>query len=185
MPLGDRRRRQARGWGAVGRKTVGRGAVGHPAVTGRRTVVRRADLQQGRLLARPQRPAARSLPVPEERGGRGPIRRGPQPPLVPGAGRRGQEGPRQLNQAVLRQRAQPAQETRPTFGRRELPDGARATSELVQQVQLDAVEPGVVEAQACLPRRGHLGDQLEAFEHARREHRPDDRRERREVAVGA
>ncbi len=146
--------------------------------------VERVDLEQGRLLARPQRTAARPLPVPEERGGRRAVRRRPQPTLVPRARRRGQERPGQLDQAVVGQRAEPAQEARPALGRRELADGARAARELVQQVQLDAVQPRVIEAEAGLTGRRHLGDQLEALEHARREHRPDHRRERREVAVG-
>ena len=142
------------------------------------------DLEQRGLLAGAERSPGHALPATERRGGRPPLVGGPQPALVARSGRRGQQGPCQLDHPVVGQGAQPPQEPGAALGCRELPHGPGPSGELVDEVELHAVQARVLEREPRLPRRRHLDDELEALQHPGREHRPDGRRERREVSVG-
>ncbi len=166
----------------------GRGSValrqrggGDPVGRSARAVVRR-QLRERRLLARSQRATRGLVPARERRRGGGPLVRQPHAPLVARPDGRPEQRPGQLQEAPVGERAEAAQEPRPPVGRRQVAHGARPPGELVEQVDVRGVER--VTAERRLAGRRDLRHQLQALEHARREHRPDHHRQRREVAVG-
>ena len=158
-----------------------RGAASRRRRRGPRLV---GQLRQGGDLARPERPPREALARGEPRGRRVPVGGQPQPALVAGTDGRPEQGPGEVDEARVGERPQPAQQGRAALGRRQVAHGPRPPGQLVEEVELDRRELRVRLAQARLPRGRHLGDQLEPLEHARREHRADHRRQRREVPVG-
>ena len=167
---------------------LGDGAGGHAAVGGRgRVRVGDRDgfgeLEQRRTLARTEGSTSHPLPRLERARPSRTRRRDPQPSLVARAERGPEQRPRELDEARRRERAQPTEQAGATLRRREVADRSRPPRQLVEEVQLHGRQPGLRRGQPRLAGRRHLGHELEALEHARREHRADHRRERREIVV--
>ena len=140
-------------------------------------------VQRGNL-ARSERPAGEALAGGEPRVRRRPVGGQPQPSLVARTHGGDQQRPGEVDEARVGERPQPPQERRATLGRGQVAHGTRTPGELVEQVQLHGRQVGIRLTQTRLPGRRHLGDQLQPLEHARRQHRPDHRRQRREIPVG-
>ena len=145
--------------------------------------IRGGELVQRRDLARPERTPREALPGPQPRG-RGLARgRDPQAALISRPDGRPEQGPGQVDEALVGERAEPPQQARPALRGREVAHGTGPAGQLVEEVEVDGAEARVGPAEAGLSGRRDLGDQLEPFEHPRRQHRPDHGRQRGEVAV--
>jgi hypothetical protein len=147
-----------------GRRAVARGKVCR-AQTFRRGAT---ELIQGRNLPRTQ-PAAVGLGA-----GRG------DPPLVARAGAGRGKRPVEGHEPLRLEATKTPHQAGATFRRAEVPDGPGAGGELVEQVRVGGRQAG----RGRVGVRPALGHELEALEHLRREHRPDDERGRGEVVVG-
>ena len=135
------------------------------------------ELGQDRALSLAQRATIDRLSGRQGIGG-GPSRPGePNPALIPWAARGAEQGPIEGRQALIGERAHPSKQPRTTLRRDEVADRSGPMLQLVQQVAVRRREPGRWLA------RGPFGDELEALEQARREHRPDDERRRGEVVI--
>ncbi len=98
----------------------------------------------------------------------------------PGPGRR--QRPVHGYDPVGLERAEPPEQARATLRRGEVPGGSRTGRELVEQIERHHVcAAGAAIGGTC---RRPLDDQLEPFEHPRREHRPEHERRRDEIVAG-
>ena len=162
--------------GGEGRRPVPPGHVG------RRDAIRRygrtRQLRERVDLARTQ--GTTRLPLPRRQRARGGTTGGQQsdPAFVAGPGARPEQRPVERHEVARRQTPKPAEQAGPAIGRCEVTCGPRSAPELVEEVGVDGIELPVDRL------RGPLGDQLEAFQQARRQHRPDHEGRWRQVVLG-
>ncbi len=98
------------------------------------------------------------------------------PALIPRTAGRGEQRPVQRDRAAGREGPQASHETGPSLGRGETTRGLRTRRQLIEQIAFDRAE--TLQRDVA---RGTLGDELQALEHARRQHRPQDEGGRGEV----
>ena len=111
-------------------------------------------------------------------------RREADPALVPRARPGAAQRPLQADPAGRGHRPQAAQQPGPSVGAGQVADRPRAAFELRQQVRFGRVVRHARRGARTGGRRRELGDQVEPFEQARRQHRPEDEGRRREVVAG-
>ena len=160
------------------------------------------EVRENGSLADPQDPPGRAFARGQRLGRAPPVIGQPQPALVARAGRRREQRPRQVEQARVGQRPEPAEQAGAPFGRRQVTHGPRPSGDLVEQVDLhrgQAVAVRLVDgrrvavgrvargrslAERRLARGRDLGHQLQPLQHPGRQHRPDHDRQRGQVPPG-
>ncbi len=143
-------------------------------------------------LAGAERPARRTAPRRQHRGHL-PARIGRlDPAFVARAGAGAEQHPLEADPTLRLQRPQPAEQPGATVGPREIADRARPAFELGEEIGHGGIGRGrTLHRSRAAPRPGRvtpcagceLRDQLESLEEPRREHRAEDKRGRREVAI--
>ena len=111
-------------------------------------------------------------------------RREADPALVPRARPGAAQRPLQADPAGRGHRPQAAQQPGPSVGAGQVADRARAAFELRQQVRVGRVVRHARRRARTGGRRRELGDEVEPFEQARRQHRPEDEGRRRQIVAG-
>jgi hypothetical protein len=137
----------------------------------------RGQLEERGGLAGPELASRWPLPAGQRRRQGTTLGRQPQPALVarPGAGDR--QVPVERQQPVGLERPKAADQAGASLGCNQGADGPRTSVDLLEEVPVRGTE--AVRRLARPP----LGDEVETFEEAGREHCPDDDRRRREIVI--
>ncbi len=138
-----------------------------------------AQVLERRHLARAQGTARQPLP-PAERTRRRPAIVGePDPALESRPAGRPRQRPIERDRTDIGEATQPAQEAGTTFRAGQVPHRASAAGQLVDEVGVHGIR-----RDGLAPVRGQFGDELQSLEQARRQHRAQHERRRREVPGG-
>ncbi len=105
----------------------------------------------------------------------------PQAPLIARAQGRAEQGPGEVHQVLVGQRPEPAQQRGPTLGAGQVAHRPGPAGELVEEIQVRQGQAGLRAPHPRLAGGRDLCHQLQALQHARRQHRPDHHGQRREV----